>query len=221
MKVLLFGTSGMVGQGVLRECLRAPDVSKVISVSRRKTNPSDQKLDETVHEDFSNFDAVSERWKDVDACFYCLGVSSSGLSEARYTEVTYAYAVAAARALHAQNPAATFVFVSGAGTNPESKTMWSRVKGRAEQDILKMGFERAVAFRPSFIEPRHGIKSQTPSYRWLYAVLGPLSPLLRAVAPNHITSTEHVGRAMLNAARGKVASGSILENREINALADA
>jgi uncharacterized protein YbjT (DUF2867 family) len=208
MKVLLFGSTGMVGQGVLRECLADPDVSEVISVVRKPTGRTDPKLREVVHADFLDFSA---RRLDADACFWCLGVSSNGMSEADYTMITHDFTIAAAKAMNA--PTMTFVFVSGQGADGGS--MWARVKKRTEDDLAAMPFKALYVFRPGFIQPMDGIRSRTTLYNVLYPVLYPVMLLMRAVAPSQITDTRRIGRAMLNIARRGYPS-RILGNPQIN-----
>src|SRR5450432_2518297 len=139
MKVIVFGASGMIGQGVLRECLLADDVSHVLSIGRTTAGVSDPKLEEILHPDFTDFSKVEDRLGGYDACFYCLGASSSGMSEADYTRVTYDYTVAAGEAVARQSPGLVFCFVSGGGTDATEKgrTMWARVKGRAENAVSR------------------------------------------------------------------------------------
>lgn len=220
MKVILFGATGMVGQGVLRECLRAPDVERVLVVGRSTTGATHEKLREIAHKDFTDFSAIEADLAGYDACFFCLGVSSAGMNEADYTRVTYDYAMAAARALLRVSPELTFVYVSGAGTDETEKTrsMWARVKGRTENAIRALGFRRAIMFRPGYIQPMHGIVSKTRLYRVFYALLAPLYPLVRRLAPSLATNTESVGLAMLEVTRG-ASSEPIVENGAINALA--
>lgn len=219
MKVLLFGASGMVGQGLLRECLLDPGVEAVASVVRAPTGSSHPKLRELVHGDFLDFSPLEGELSELDACFYCLGASAAGLSEADYTRITHDYALAAARTLLRLNPALTFVFVSGAGTDSSGagRVMWARVKGRTENDLLAMPFKAAYMFRPAAIQPLHGIQSKTRAYRVLYRVLGPLLPVLRGAFPNSWTTTEHLARAMLRVAR-EGAPKAILESRDIHHL---
>jgi uncharacterized protein YbjT (DUF2867 family) len=220
MKVILFGASGMVGQGALRECLQAPDVEKVLSVSRRPLGgPGHPKLEELVHEDLSDLTAVEGRLSGYDACFFCVGVTSAGLSEEAYRKVTVGLTLAAARPLARLNPRMTFVFVSGMGADSTgtSRTMWARVKGEAENAVLALPFRAAYVFRPAFIRPLHGIQSRTRAYRVLYPVLAPFVPLLERVAPGVMTTTEAVGRAMLEAVRHG-APKRVLENADVHAL---
>jgi len=218
MRVIIFGATGMVGQSVLRECLLDEGVKGVLSIGRSKTGQQHDKLREIVHRDLTDYASIADELAGYDACFFCLGVSSSGMTAEDYRRVTHDTAVAAGRALVAASPSMTFVFVSGAGTDAKSKTMWARVKGEAENAILAMPFTGKYAFRPGLIRPMHGITSRTRSYRVLYAVIRPIVPLLDALFPSYVTTTERVGRAMLNVAR-KGFSKPILENADINAAA--
>lgn len=222
MNVVVFGATGMVGRGVLRECLLDGGVERVLCVGRRPSGETHEKVRDLVVQDMTDYSRPSAAGElsGYDACFFCLGVSSAGMSEADYRHVTYDIAVAAARALHEKNPGMTFVFVSGAGTVSAGRkgSMWARVKGETEDAILKMGFKRAFAFRPAFIRPMHGITSRTKSYRVLYAITAPLFPVLEAITPKHVSTTERVGRAMLNVARNGF-DKAVLENADINAAA--
>ena len=219
MKVLLFGATGMIGQGVLRECLLDPGVEEVLAVGRAATGQRHEKLRELVRDDLLDLSEVEGELAGFDACFFCLGVSSAGMAEEAYRRVTYDITVAVAQTLSRLNPGMTFVYVSGAGADGtgRSSVMWARVKGEAENAVLGMPFRAAYVFRPAFIQPLHGIRSRTTFYRAFYAVAGPLFPLLKAVAPKYVTTTERVGRAMLEAAR-RGAPKSVLENRDIDAL---
>lgn len=219
MKVVLFGATGMVGQGALRECLLAPDVERVLSVVRRATGQRHAKLVEVVHENFTNFDALASQLTGYDACFFCLGVASAGMTEDAYARVTLDIPVAAGTALVRLNPGMTFVFVSGAGTDSSERgsRMWARVKGKAENALLAMPFKAAYMFRPGLIQPLHGISSRTKAYRMFYAVFGPLFPVARALFPSYVTTTEQIGRAMLRAVREGTLQ-RVLESRDIVAL---
>jgi uncharacterized protein YbjT (DUF2867 family) len=219
MNVLLFGATGMVGQGVLRECLLGPEVQNVSSIGRNATGQHHPKLRELVRKDLLDFSAIEAELSGFDACFFCLGVSSAGMNEERYRQITYDITMAAAQTLVRLNPNMTFIYVSGAGTSSTERgfTMWSRVKGKTENDLLRLPFKAAYMFRPAAIVPLHGVESKTKSYRLIYAVTAPLLPLLNSLFPKYVTTTEQVGRAMLKVAK-QGASKPILENLDINAL---
>lgn len=212
----------MVGQGVLRECLLDPDVHVIKTVGRTATGVVDSKLEEIVHPDLWNYSAIETGLTDFDACFFCLGVSSAGMSEADYDRITYGITIAAAETLSRLNPRMTFVFVSGAGTDSseKGKTMWARVKGKTENALIRTPFKAVYLFRPGMIQPLHGIRSKTPVYRWIYNILGPIVPLLRRIFPHQITTTEEMGRAMLAVAK-QGAPKTILESADIVSAAQA
>jgi uncharacterized protein YbjT (DUF2867 family) len=219
MKVILFGASGMVGQGVLRECLLDPDVEGVLSIVRAPTGRVDPKLRELVHRDFFDFSAIENQLTGYDACFFCLGVSSAGMKEADYRRVTYDITLAAGRTLARLTPAMTFIYVSGAGTDSSEKgsTMWARVKGKTENDLLGLPFKAAYMFRPGAIVPLYGARSKTKFVQALHTVLKPVLPALYALFPKYVTTTEQVGRAMLTAAK-RGAPKPILETSDINKI---
>jgi len=216
MKVLLFGATGMIGQGVLRETLEADDVERVLAIVRTATGHSHPKLQELVHRDFTDFSGVAAELGGFDACFYCLGVSAAGMSEADYRHATYDLTLAAAGTLARLNPGMTFIYVSGAGTDgiEKGRSMWARVKGETENALLRLPFRGAYMFRPAFIHPAHGERSRTASYRIVYAATGWLFPVLRRLFPRYVTTTEEVARAMLHVAREGVAQ-RVLENADI------
>jgi uncharacterized protein YbjT (DUF2867 family) len=220
MNVLLFGATGMIGQGVLRECLLDPGVERVVTVGRGATGVTNPKLRDIVYSDLPNFGPIEALLEGFDACFFCLGVTSAGMSEADYTRVTYDITMAAAKVLVRLNPAMTFVFVSGAGTDSteRGRLMWARIKGKTENALLGMPFKAAYMFRPGVIQPMHGVRSRTAAYRLLYSMTAPLIPLLRRLFPNQILTTEEMGRAMLNAAR-RGSPTRVLESRDIRQLA--
>jgi uncharacterized protein YbjT (DUF2867 family) len=220
MKVILFGASGMVGQGVLRECLRDPRVTAVLAIGRSAADASDPKLRQVVHRDFTDFSSLEGELAGYDACFFCLGVSSVGMSEADYRHVTFDFTLAAARPVAKLNPGMTFIYVSGTGTDSSAKgrSMWARVKGETENALLALGFARAYMFRPGIIRPMQGVKSKTRLYRAAYVVATPLFPILNLVARGIVITTEDVGRAMIEAAANG-APKPLLENRDIKALA--
>lgn len=219
MKVLIFGATGMVGQGVLLECLRDPEVELAVTIGRTATGIQGAKVREIVHKDLGCYAGMEEALAGFDACFFCLGVSSTGMNEADYARVTYDLTMAAAEALSRANPGMTFVFVSGAGTDSTEKgrTMWARVKGRTENALLRLPLA-AYMFRPGIIEPLDGIQSKTPAYRTFYKFGRPLLRLLRWTLPNQVTSTREIGRAMLAVAK-RGYTKRILESRDIRAAA--
>jgi uncharacterized protein YbjT (DUF2867 family) len=219
MQVLIFGATGMVGQGVLRECLLDPGVTRVVAIGRSATGVTNPKLRDLVHKDMHEYASIERELAGFDACFFCLGITSAGMSEADYTRITYDITVAAAETLARLNPGMTFIFVSGAGTDSSERgrLMWARVKGRAENAVLRL-FEAGYAFRPGIIQPMHGIRSRTLAYNIVYTVLAPMVSLLRYLLPRYVITTEEMGRAMLNVARHG-APTRILENPAIHAAA--
>jgi len=224
MKVILFGASGMVGQGVMRECLLDPEVQAVLSVGRSASGQTHAKLRELVHRDFTDFTPIAAELTGHDACFFCLGVSSAGMKEADYRRVTYDFTLAAAEVLARQNPSMTFIYVSGTGTDSSEKgrSMWARVKGQTENALLRLPSPfKAYMFRPGAIQPLHGIKSKTRLYRAGYLVMAPFWPALRALFPRNVITTEQVGRAMLAVAKRShdPTLPKLLENQDIARLA--
>jgi uncharacterized protein YbjT (DUF2867 family) len=209
----------MIGAGVLLECLDDPGVSKVLAVGRTTCGVQHAKLEEVLHRDFFDFTALADKLAGYDACFFCLGVSSAGMSEADYTRVTYDITVAAAIAVLAANPKIAICFISGQGTDSaeRGRSMWARVKGRAENHLLAMPFGAKYMFRPGFIQPLRGITSKTKLYRAIYAVMGPMFPVLSRLFPGSVTTTQRVGRAMIHVVRNG-APTAILETTAINAL---
>ena len=222
MKVLIFGATGMVGQGVLRECLRAPDVEVVQTVGRTRTGQLDPRLVEVIQPDLMDYRALETSLQGFDACFFCLGVSSAGMREEEYAHLTYDLTLAAAQTLSRLNPQMTFVYVSGAGTDSteRGRSMWARVKGRTENALQRLPFKGVYLFRPGVIQPLHGARSKTRSYRLFYALARPFLSTLRALLPNQILSTEDMGRAMLAVARDGAAK-AVLETADIRALSRA
>jgi len=222
MKILLFGATGMVGRGVLRECLLDPEVERVLMVGRHGTGQKHEKLEERVHADLFDLSPIEDILAGHDACLFCLGVSSAGMSERDYTRVTFDLTMAVAQALVKVDPSVTFVYVSGAGTDGSGRSgpMWARVKGRTEKALLSLPFKAVFLFRPGFIQPMHGIRSRTRLYRILYAVAAPLYPVWKVLLPGLVTTTEKVGKAMLRVARNG-SPDPVLETRDINALSSA
>jgi len=214
MKVILFGATGMVGQGVLRECLRDEGITDVLSVGRSPTGQTHPKLRELVRKDLFDFGAAGAEPQGCDACFFCLGVSSAGMSEADYTRLTFDLTMGWAKALARLNPAMTFIYVSGAGTG--GKAMWAQVKGRTEDALLAL-FPSSYMVRLGALRAMHGEVAKTGWTRIGYAVLRPLLPLVQAIAPAVVISTEELGRAMIRAAR-QGAPKRVLEGRDLRTL---
>lgn len=219
MRVIIFGASGMVGQGALRECLRDPQVSEVLSIGRSALAQQHAKLRQLTLPELSDLSAIEAQLVGYDACFFCLGVSSTGMSEARYRTLTYDLTLATARPLAQLNPTMTFIYVSGVGTDSseQGRSMWARVKGATENALLALPFH-AVMFRPGAIVPLHGIRSRTRAYDLLYRVFKPLWFVALRLFPNQVTTTERVGLAMLAVARGETTL-RVVEPAEINRLA--
>jgi uncharacterized protein YbjT (DUF2867 family) len=203
MNVILFGATGMVGQGVLRECLLEDDVEQVLSIVRTPSGQQHAKLNEIVHIDFFNYSAIESRLTGFDACLFMLGVTSAGRSEAEYTRITHDLTLAAATVLAKLNLTMTFLYVSGVGTDSteRGRSMWARVKGKTENDLLKLPFRAAYMFRPGLIEPLHGIRSKTRFYQLIFSIAKPIFPVLRGLFPKHVVTTEQIGRAMIRVAQ--------------------
>jgi uncharacterized protein YbjT (DUF2867 family) len=218
MRVILFGGSGMVGQGVLRECLLDSGVESVLSIGRSPTGSTHAKLRELKRGDLSDLSEIESDLIGYDACFFCLGVSSFGMKEEQYRRITFDITLAAAQTLAKLNREMTFIYVSGAGTDSteSSRSTWARVKGRTENALLQLPFH-AYMFRPAAIVPLHGIQSRTKIYRLPYAVMAPISPWLYRRFPRYVTTTEQLGRAMIKVAR-EGAPKRVLENTDINQL---
>lgn len=193
----------MVGQGVLRECIRDRDIDTILLISRNMIQQRHEKIKQIYLKDFMNFSSIEADLAGYDACFYCLGVSAFGMTEAAYQRITFDYTLAAAKVLVRLNPQMTFIYVSGVGTDSSEKgsRMWARVKGRTENALIQLPFKGAYMFRPGFIQPLHGIKSKTKLYQIPYTLLSPILPLVRYLIPSKILTTEKVGRAMIRVAK--------------------
>ena len=214
MNVILFGASGMVGQAVLRECLLDKSVERVLSIGRRASGQSHAKLREIILPDLFDFSIDQAELKDFDACLFCLGVSSVGMDPAEYQRLTFDLTMGWANLLARSNPRMTFVYVSGAGTGGPAK--WAQVKGRTENELLNL-FPSSYMIRLGALRPMHGEVSRTRWTRVGYLVVRPILPLIAAVAPSAIISSEELGRAMLHLAK-EGASKRILGNSEMRAL---
>ncbi len=220
MKVLVFGGSGMVGQGVIRECLQAADVELVQTVGRTPTGQQHPKLCELVHADLYDTTHIEDQLTDFDACFFSIGVTSTGMQEAPYTHLTYGLTLAVATTLVRLNPRMVFIYVSGVGADASgtSTSMWKRVRGKVENALLALPFRGVYIFRPGIIQPLDGIRSKTASYRLFYTLTAPLLSVMRKALPKLVLSTRQVGQAMLAAVRFG-AQKRVLESGDIAALA--
>lgn len=221
MKVVIFGATGMVGAGVLVECLDDPRVDSVLVVGRRPCRVAHAKLRELVRSDLFDYGDVTDDLSNLDACFFCLGVSSAGMNESSYHRVTYELTIAVAQSLVDLNAELTFCYVSGEGTDSteEGRLMWARVKGRTENQLLRMPC-KSYMFRPGYIHPLRGVRSRSRLYQAMHVMVGPFYALLHLLLPNHVTTTVNVGRAMIEVA----VTGHtkfVLENPDINSLAVA
>jgi uncharacterized protein YbjT (DUF2867 family) len=219
MRAILTGATGMVGQGVLRECLLDDSISEVLSIGRNPLRQQHPKLRELLVPDLGNLSGNESQLSGYEACFFCAGVSSAGMSEEKYTALTYDLTLSFARTLEPLNPAMTFIYVSGAGTDSTEKgrSMWARVKGRTENALLRLQFKAAYMFRPGFIQPLHGIRSKTRLYQFFYDLLVPVMPLLKGRFPKFLTTTEQIGRAMIHVAKSGYPK-PILDPEDINRL---
>ncbi len=219
MKIVLFGATGMIGSGSLIECLESKDVREVLVVGRRSCEVEHDKLSELILDDMFEYSAVQGRFAGTDACFFCLGVSAAGMSEEAYHRVTYELTVTAAESLASVNDGMTFCYISGAGaySSEQGPMMWARVKGKIENRLAEMDFASLWIFRPGFIQPVKGVRSRTRLYNAIYAVAGPLTPLMSRIAPSLVTTTEKIGRALIRVARDG-ADQTVLTNRDINRL---
>ena len=219
MKVILFGATGMVGQGVLRECLVDPGVESVLVVGRSPTGRSHPKLRELRHDNFTDFSAIEPQIAGYDACFFCLGVSSVGMDAERYRHLTYDVTMTAATTVSRLNPGMVFTYVTGRGTDSteQGNLMWARIKGKTENDLLKLPFKAAYLFRPAGIQPLHGVRSKTAWVNAIYVVAAPLLSYLTRVAPKYMTTSEQLGRAMIEVARDGYPK-PVLESEDINAI---
>jgi uncharacterized protein YbjT (DUF2867 family) len=219
MKVILFGATGMVGQGVLRECLVDAGVERVLVVGRSPTGVQHAKLHEVLHDNFTDFSKIESQLRGYDACFFCLGVSSVGMEAERYRHLTYDVTMAAANTLVRLNPGMVFTYVTGRSTDSteQGPVRWARVKGKTENDLLKLPFKAAYMFRPAGIQPLHGVRSKTAWVQAIYIVAAPLLSYLARTAPKYMTTSEQLGRAMIKVARDGYPK-PVLESEDINAI---
>lgn len=190
----------MVGKGVLLECLDHTKVSQVVTIGRSELDVTHPKLQSVIHTDFKDYSAIEQDLQGIDAAYLCMGVSAAGLSEEKYTELTYGYTLALGKTILSHNPEVTCTYVSGQGTDSSEngRTMWARVKGKTENDLLKLGFKQAYMFRPGGIIPLRGIKSKTRLYQFFYDYFMWLIKLIKLMSPNSIVNTTQIGLSMIN-----------------------
>lgn len=220
-KVIITGATGMIGKGVLLECLDHNEINEVLVIGRNSIEMEHPKLKELIHKDFTDFAGVKDHLAGYDACFFCLGISAGGLKEEQYKRITYDFTMALAKALYDNNREMTFNYVSGEGTNSSEKgrMMWARIKGKTENDLLKLGFKQAFMFRPGAIIPLRGIKSKTKSYQFFYDNFMWLLKGIKAIAPNSVVDTSQIGLAMINSVL-KGYSESVLKPKDIIILSN-
>jgi len=218
IKACITGSTGMVGKGLLLECLESRDVETVLVINRQPLGIEHPKLTEIIHKNMFDLAAVREQLKGCNTCYFCLGVTSAGMSEEDYNHITFELTTTFAKTFLEQNPQSIFCYISGAGTDSTEKgrVMWARVKGKTENALLNMAFKKAYMFRPGFIQPQKGIRSRTAIYNIFYTITKPLYFLLKHI-PSLVTSTSRLGQAMIKT----VVNGDkrdILESRDINSI---
>ena len=215
IKAILTGATGMVGEGVLHECLQHNDVEHVLVIGRKPCGVSHPKLKEIIHSDFYDLSAIENQLINYNACFFCLGVSSVGMNEAEYYKLTYTLTMNFAQILARLNPSMTFCYISGAGTDSteKGKMMWARVKGKTENDLIKLPFRKVYNFRPGVLQPTKGLKNTLGFYKYL----GWIIPVIKLFAPNSISTLKELGLAMINVT-SKVYGKNIIEVKDIHLL---
>lgn len=220
MKVIITGATGMIGKGVLLECLQNNAVSEILVINRSSLKMKHPKLQEIIHTNFLDFSPIKDQLKGFDACFHNMGVSSMGISEEDYYKFTYSVTENLATTLYAINPSITFIYVSGQGTDSSEKgsSSWARIKGKTENMLFNIGFKNAVAFRPGAIIPGKGIKSKTGWINFMLLLFRPLFPLMKKM--DSVTTTENIGLAMIEVVKNS-SENKIVNNRQINKLAKA
>lgn len=216
MNVIITGATGMVGEGVLHECLIHPDVKQVLVINRKPVGETHPKLKEIIHKDFFDLSGIKDQLRNYDACFFCLGVSSVGMKEEKYFTLTHTLTLNAAHILAEENPGMVFCYISGSGTDSTEKgrTMWARVKGKTENDLMKLPFKKVYAFRPGYLRPTPGLKNTNKWYKyitWLY-------PMWRKFFPDFVTTLKELGMAMINVVR-RGYTKQVIEVKDIKELA--
>ena len=220
IKAIIFGSSGMIGKSLLRECLRNPKIESILAISRQPCNLHYTILKEIIHEDFFDLSALTDDLKGYNTCFFCLGVSAAGLSENEYHKITYGLTIYIAETLLKLNKEMTFCYISAAGADSSEKgrIMWARVKGKTENALLAMPFTKSYMFRPGYIQPMHGIKSRTKLYNYLYSITKHFYFLLKHFK-SFVTNSDYLSSAMINAV-AKCNENNILRSSDINKIAD-
>lgn len=216
LNVIITGATGMVGEGVLHECLLHPNVNQVLVINRKPCGVQHPRLTEIIHGNFLDITPIQNKLVGYNACFFCLGVSSVGMGESTYRQLTYDLTLHVATILAAQNPDMTFCYVSGSGTDSteKGKSMWARVKGKTENDLLKLPFKKVYLFRPGYMHPTPGLKNVLKGYKalaWMY-------PMLKWLFPNFVSTLKDVGQVMIHCAQ-HAEEASVLEVADINRLA--
>jgi len=216
IKAIVTGATGMVGEGVMHECLNHPDVDSVLVINRKTINIIHPKLKEIVHNNFFDFSGIENQLKGYNACFFCLGTTSVGKKEEQYKRITFDITKSVADVLVKHNPEMTFCYISGSGTDSseKGKIMWARIKGQTENYILNLGFRQAFAFRPAIIEPTKGLKNTLRPYKYFSFLL----PVIKTIFPRHICSLKEIGLAMINTVN-KGYEKKVLEVKDIKILA--
>ncbi|MFA6261516.1 MAG: NAD-dependent epimerase/dehydratase family protein [Bacteroidia bacterium] len=215
LKVIITGSTGMVGEGVLHVCLNNDRVSEILVINRKPCGYTHAKLKEIIHTDFFNLESIQEQFRGYNACFFCLGVTSIGKDEEVYTKFTHTLTLNFATAVSAENSGMTFIYVSGAGTDSteKGKSMWARVKGKTENDLKKLPFKHVYLFRPGYIQPIAGMKYTHAFYHWISWMY----PAFRLLFGGFTSTLEEIGKAMI----GATVSGyekPVLEVKDINRL---
>ena len=217
IKTVITGSTGMVGEGVLNECLKHPDVESVLVINRKPCGVMHYKLKEIIHKDFFDLSQIENQLSGHNACYFCTGVSSVGKKEDEYKRITYDLTINFADTILRLNPEMVFTYVSGVGTDSseKGKSMWARVKGKTENDLLKLPFKSAYMFRPGYIQPTKGLKN---TYK-IYKVLAPLYPVWKILFPKYVVTLEEIGKAMINVVL-KGSEKKILECVDIRKVAE-
>lgn len=214
IQAIVTGATGMVGEGVLHECIQHPDVEKILVIGRRPSGIQHRKVTELLHDNFHDFSGIEHKLTGYNACYFCLGISSVGMNEEKYRKITYDITMALAETLQTLNPDLTFCYVSGEGTDSSEKgrSMWARVKGKTENTVMSM-FPNGYAFRPGYIQPTKGLKNTLKAYK----VMAPLYPVWKKVFTKYVCTLEHLGQAMIYVTKNAQTT-RIIGNKEITEM---